>query len=137
MREYFYYLRDGRKRPVVTVCLLELARHTKKNGTVVVSDSGDAVIVRGVAICSNSDDPCMKTGRNIAKGRALKAFVRKESGDLVTRDEAKDVLNEIVPSFWLGFDLLEKGKHIFNPVLSMEERRLTRDWVPIISEIEK
>ncbi len=75
MKEYFYYLRDGLKRPVVTVCLLRLAEHTRKNGTVVVSDSGD-VIIRGVAICSNSDYPCMKTGRNIAKGLALKAFVR-------------------------------------------------------------
>ncbi len=75
MKEYFYYLRDGLKRPVVTVCLLRLAEHTRKNGTVVVSDSGDAII-RGVAICSNSDYPCMKTGRNIAKGLALKAFVR-------------------------------------------------------------
>lgn len=129
MKEYFYYLRDGRNRPVVTVCLLKLAEYTRKNGKVVTSDSGE-VIVRGVAICSHKDDPCMKTGRNIAKGLALKAFVRKESGGLVIRDEAKDVLNDVVPSFWLGADLTERGKYVFKPILSIEERELTKDWVP-------
>jgi len=131
MKEYFYYLRDKQRRPVVTVCLLKLTKHTKKNGVVITSDSGNEVIVRGVAICSNSDDPCMKTGRNIAKGLALKAFIRRESGGLVVRSEAEAVLNEVVPSFWLGADLTKKGKYVFDPVLSMEERELTKDWIPI------
>jgi hypothetical protein len=132
MREYFYYLRDGLKRPVVTVCLLKLAEHTRKNGTVVVSGSGD-VIVRGVAICSDSDSLCRRRGRDIAKGRALKAFVRMESGSPVVRSEAKGILKSL-PLVGLEcqelIELLKKGKHAFSPILSLRERELTRDYIP-------
>ncbi len=131
MKEYFYYLRDGLKRPVVTVCLLKLTEHTRKNGTVVVSDSGD-VIVRGVAICSRGDSLCRKRGRDIAKGRALKAFIRMESGSPVVRSEAKDILKRL-PLYGLGYreliGLMKEGKHVFSPVLSLRERELTRDYI--------
>ena len=52
----YYYCRDSNNRPVVTVCLL------KTNGN----------IAQGVAICSLLDNPCKKTGSNIASAFSFK-----------------------------------------------------------------
>jgi hypothetical protein len=57
-REIYYYLRTPDKKPVVTVCLLEI----------------DHQRARGIAICSEKDNPCKRTGRRIAKTRAYYAF---------------------------------------------------------------
>lgn len=55
MKEFFYYLRDVKRRPVVTVCLL-------------IDDDG--TVFRGIAICSPLDQPDKRKGRNIARERA-------------------------------------------------------------------
>lgn len=61
MKKWFYYFRDAKKRPVVTVCLLK--------------DTATGQVARGVAICSRRDMPRKKTGRSIAEGRAGKAMI--------------------------------------------------------------
>lgn len=62
--ELFYYIRDKRNRPVITICL-------KENGE-------GFVFTRGIAICSLMDNPSKKLGRAIASGRATKALGNKE-----------------------------------------------------------
>lgn len=78
--EWIYYLRDNLKRPIITVCLLE-----NENG----------MFARGIALCSNKDQPCKRIGRTIAKGRAVKALLTKTTSGRITRNEAFDVLDEI------------------------------------------
>ena len=56
--KWFYYVRDIENRPVITVCLIE------KLGE----------YYRGVALCSELDQPCKRVGRNIAEGRAISAL---------------------------------------------------------------
>ena len=57
----YYYHRDYKNRPMVTVCLLQA--------------NGD--ITRGTAICSDMDNPCKKTGRKISRDRAVYAMKKK------------------------------------------------------------
>jgi hypothetical protein len=58
MKTFFYYDRDDKNRPIGTICF---ATDGKR-------------YARGVAVCSENDNPCKKTGRRIAQSRALKAF---------------------------------------------------------------
>jgi len=86
-KTYFYYVRDERKAPVVTVCL-------KIN---------DTEVARGVAFVNTAagDNPCKKIGRQIAEGRATRALVRKATLDPIhyfdcTVDEGDDFHNKCV-----------------------------------------
>lgn len=106
-KEYFYYLRDEQRKPVVTVCLIIANNY----------------VSRGVAICSDMDCPCKKTGRAIARGMATRAFVRKGSGDFVVRDEAFAVLRKI-PTLLQQELLLGNGKYVYMPVLTDFETKL-------------
>ena len=45
--ELFYYFRDSKKKPIVTICL---------------KDNGEASFSRGIAICSLMDNPNKKVG---------------------------------------------------------------------------
>jgi len=72
MTERYYYIRDdittspnGKGRPIITFCLI-------KDGT--------GNIGRGIAICSDQDQPCKKVGRGIAKTRALYALSSAKNG---------------------------------------------------------
>lgn len=62
-RPVYYYLRDKKKQPLVTVCLL-------------VDMKTREVVSRGVAICSPLDHPTKRIGRGVAYGRALHAIRR-------------------------------------------------------------
>lgn len=77
--EYFYYMRDQEGRPRITVCLI----------------SEEGVLCRGLSLCSHLDAPKIKTGRNKAKGRAVKALVRKQASLPVVRKESFDVLIDV------------------------------------------
>ena len=74
----FYYIRDPHNRPVVTVCLL---------------DDGD-MVARGVAICSNMDQPCRKTGRSIAAQRAQAAMDDCQTRLTIATKRAKGIMKE-------------------------------------------
>ena len=76
MDKLFYYLRDKENRPVVTICLIEERDR----------------IARGVAICSQLDQPCKKTGRGIAGQRAQAALYSKETRLEIATKRAKEIL---------------------------------------------
>lgn len=60
LRPVYYYFRDKKKQPLITVCLL-------------VDMKTREVVSRGVAICSPLDHPTKRIGRGLAYGRALRA----------------------------------------------------------------
>lgn len=107
---FYYYLRDmrhrkGKKgRPVVTVCL--------------IVDKNRRVIVRGVSICSLKDNPCKKTGRRIARNRALWAAVNPNRSNPIARREACTVL------FRAGrfSSNMDKASYVSLDDLSLKER---------------
>ena len=68
MKEYYYYYRDYRNRPLITVCLLQHGNKVAR-GVAVVGMSEDKL----------SDNPCKKIGRAWAKERASKALYRKDT----------------------------------------------------------
>ena len=65
----YYYVRSANNEPLITICLSRIEGQTS----------------RGIAICSDKDNPCKKIGRDIAYGRALKAIFNGKSGDRVNR----------------------------------------------------
>lgn len=79
MKTYFYYERDRKNRPIVTVCLIK---------------DGD-MVGRGIAICSDKDIPCKKVGRAIAFERARSVIKRDITGLPVFRDSAIEQLNNV------------------------------------------
>jgi hypothetical protein len=75
-KEYFYYLRSdpmlNRKtgkleigKPIITICLI------------VDKSDGDLEIYKGVALCSEKDEPCKGTGRDKAMGRAMQVAFKR------------------------------------------------------------
>ena len=101
--EAYYYYRDTEKKPIITVCLLK----------------AEQAIGKGIAICSDLDSPCKRTGRQIAKGRAIQALVHRITTQPVNRIEALTVLwkaNPLIPQFI--------NKTIFNPSLKPFEIRM-------------
>ena len=72
-RKFYYYFRDEKLRPLITVCLLE----------------NDGKFHRGIAICSPRDFPRKAEGRNIALGRARQAQKKGKTdiNSVSTRDE--------------------------------------------------
>ena len=87
----FCYIRDDKKRPIITIC----------------SVKQDWRIAKGIAICSKRDQPNKKIGRNIAEGRALAAFF-SSSNNLqpfwcgtrpIKRKEALQILKECNVNF--------------------------------------
>ncbi len=107
MKEYRYYFRNEEKKPTVTVVLI-------------ATDIGHA---RGISICSLVDNPCKKTGYDIAKGRAIRALKRGETGLMTTRLEAWNALIEssISPH---EMSMICHEKSHFNPSLTPFEQRL-------------
>ena len=104
--EKYYYIRDsiktdpdGNGRPIITVCILEGCK-------------GD--IGRGMAICSDQDQPCKKVGRGIAKTRALHALYSARNSCEMKRGD-KIPLMAFINGFY---------KSTFNPELTEYETRL-------------
>ena len=60
MKKYFRYIRDDKRRPVITRCL--------------IYDPMTNLVKFGQAVCSDKDNPNKKIGKAIAEGRAKKAF---------------------------------------------------------------
>lgn len=75
----FYYIRDPHNRPVVSVCLI---------------DDGEGAVARGVALCSDMDQPCRKTGRGIAAQRAQAALKDYRDRLPIATARAKGILKE-------------------------------------------
>ena len=103
MNKAFYYLRDRKNRPIVTVCLY--------------STSCD--YARGIAICSERDEPNKKIGRAISQGRAFKALELNETSDPIVRDRAIGQLFSAT-----AFPVYPPFKSEVNPVLSNFEKKI-------------
>ena len=108
----YYYIRDNIKsdpdglgRPIITVCLIE----------------DHDIIARGLAICSDLDQPCKKVGRAIALGRACYALASTKSGLEVKRKKLPWLNIVLLNTFGVG-----SLKSCFNPSLTPYERKLFR-----------
>ena len=104
--EKYYYIRDniktdpdGNGRLVVTVCVIK-------------DEIGD--MARGIAICSDQDQPCKKVGRSIAKTRAYHAlYMARNSCEMRRADKVP--LIAFVDGFY---------KSTYNPDLTEYESML-------------
>jgi len=104
--EKYYYIRDEQNRPIITVCLIRV----------------DFEISRGIAICSDLDQPCKKIGRAIAKTRALYALAKEKNSCEMGRWNFRNVQsanNEFVDGF-----ILPTTKSTYNPKLTDYEMKL-------------
>ena len=97
----YYYLRDQEARPIVTVCLF----------------NEDGFTSKGIAICSEKDQPNKKIGREIALGRAIKAFAKDTTENLIQRKRAIEQMKKVA-SHWSPW----KTNH--NPVLTPYEKKI-------------
>ena len=105
--EIYYYLKDNKNRPIVTVCLLS---------------SGQAYS-RGIAVCSNMDQPCKRKGRQIAKGRAIQALKTGENTNAIKTLKAWEILNQtLFVTHW--FYKVDITKSTFLPELMPYEKKI-------------
>ncbi len=87
LKTEYHYFRNDHGLPLVTVCYLRMPPNMPGE-----TEPWTAI---GIAICSDTDMPCKKTGRAIARQRAIHA-VNSNSGDLhVSRIEARTILESV------------------------------------------
>lgn len=104
-KERYYYIRDEKNRPVITVCLVKAERVNGRD------------IARGVAICSEQDMLCKAVGRIIAKTRAIHALSSEEHSLEIRRFDFGSVR-------WAKAMFYSPYKSFFNPQLTEQEVRL-------------
>jgi hypothetical protein len=114
MKEYYYYIRNRRNAPIVTVCLIKDL------------DS----VCRGVAICSLKDNPVKESGRKLAKKRAMKAYHSKRDSFPIHGKSEMKVLLRLDTGMYLAIMKCMKNKSSFNPVLI----KLEQDIVAEVNE---
>ena len=112
-KKYFYYVRDTKNRPVITVCLIV----------------GERGIGRGVSVCSVNDNPEKVIGRDISNRRALKAYWEQETSNDIYSENSKAVCASIKN----GLMWLERYKIQFDPTLTVRELRMLKLVDPISS----
>jgi hypothetical protein len=105
-KRYFYYLRDDNNKPIVTVCLIK---------------TGD-IVTKGIAICSERDNPVKKVGRNIAAGRAVKAQLYGMD-TLPVSERGLEQYGQVYESD--VEELTPMYKSVFTPYLSDYEKEIT------------
>jgi hypothetical protein len=111
MRKLFYYLRDAKNHPIITVALIEL---------------NDGTISRGVAICSKQEKSFTKeAGRTIAINRAEMAIEMKGSAMPIRTPRAIKRALECTGN--LSEEFIFNFKSNLNPLLTpFEEELLAR-----------
>ena len=109
----FYYLRDEKSRPIITVCIIK--------GTKLPKLQHRDLIARGVAICSVKN-PKKKIGRDIAEGRAEKAWETESCDDIINRRRAMDVLYSVIDTSDHDYAFLFKSE--IYPYLSDFEKEI-------------
>lgn len=112
MDEYIYYMRDCNNRPMITVCLMQ---------------NEDGKYARGISICSLKETgPDKKVGRMYARGRAIRAFKKGETGKFmqcspVNREEAYRSLMKATRPI-LPMENFQ-SKSVYNPELNLLEQK--------------
>ncbi len=110
MKVRYYYFRDKKNRPIITVCLFKKEENP--------------LVHRGVSICSLKDDPYKVEGRQIAYERALRACFDQMSTEMVNirldspEIAALDTVKKTMTAFWFPY------KSTFNAILTDFERRI-------------
>lgn len=108
MKEYYYYFRNGKRQPVITICLL-------------ISKSGDTA--RGISICSTRDIISKRIGRIKAFGMAKKALVKRTNSESIKRQETQEIINTLDDVFYNDIPIFT-FRSVFNPVLTEYEKVL-------------
>ena len=114
----YYYVYDVNRHPRITVCI---ARHH------------DGRVAKGIAICSLSEQPVKRKGRNEARGKVLRAFGTNSTSCGINRSEAMKVLAKISDSHTKTFGLsdINYKSILFPPGYSGDnelERKLIKKW---------
>jgi hypothetical protein len=103
----YYYLRDKNDHPRVSVCLFKAPNNN---------------IYRGISLCSKLDVVNKKRGREIAKGRAIKAYVNKYDSEPITTD--RDVT--AYAQLYFSFSVFKSGRARI--VTDYEKYLVGRKW---------
>ena len=118
MRVYYYYYRNDKRAPIISVCLIK---------------EGDE-IARGVTVRSSLDILRKKEGRRWARKYAKRALGSKRSSEPINRPEVLDVISTALDPD-KNHVIRTKDAHIFDyksayePILTTFEQRLLR--IPI------
>jgi hypothetical protein len=105
----YYYFRDFRNRPWITVCLLWN-----------IKDGKPYIEGRGLSICSIRDNLCKETGRNLALERAALAIICKDDSEEIT--EFRDSVQDTILLCDLPIEIVYKSE--YEPELTDYENRL-------------
>lgn len=121
IKKYFYYYRDDRNRPIVTVCSIINFYGTKAT-----------LSARGLSFCHEKDNPDKVSGKRLAEERAGLALTSQESQHPVSiREEFHHIL-EVVP--YNDIHILEY-KSCFSPTpTDIEKRFIKNSEVTILNE---
>ena len=109
LQKRFYYFRDNKNKPMITVCLLHNEDFSK--------------ISRGVSICSYKDAPVKSVGRNKSFGRAMEAMMKEENGEAIRRDEAVD---ELFINNTPAYLMIYKSVYLWKDSLPSFEKKILR-----------
>ena len=111
MKEYYYYIRSEHHAPIVTVCLVKT----------------DTEVCRGIAICSNKDNPVKKIGRKLAKKRAMKAYHSKKDSHPIHGKSELNALLRLETNLYLIVTQQMKNKSTFDPMLCSFENAIVTE----------
>ena len=106
----YYYLRDEENKPRITICA--------------VYDSIAGIFARGVAMCSEKDNPNKRVGRNIALQRAVHALANRTDACPIERLDQGYRLD--LAAIDAGLQKLAPFKASFAPPMNAIERKLFR-----------
>lgn len=122
IKRYFYYYRDDRNRPMITVCAM-----------ISFEENETRLLARGLAFCHEQDNPSKGKGKSLAGKRATLAY---DSGinyfPVLIREEFDHIL-DIVP--YNDLHILEH-KSCINPTPTDIEKRLMK-LKPMLSDTKK
>lgn len=86
IKRYFYYYRDDKNRPVVTVCAM-----------ISFEENETRLLARGLAFCHSMDNPNKEEGRNLARKRATLAYDSGIDYFSISVREDLDHILEVIP----------------------------------------
>jgi hypothetical protein len=82
------------------------------------------IVCRGLAICSEKDNPCKKRGRDIAMGKCMQAMRKKKTDDPICRKEAERVLNQVTDQKTLLNMSWHKSQYDVLPANAFEQKMI-------------
>jgi hypothetical protein len=109
MKTKFYYFRNKKRSPVVTICIIE------NNG----------IYSRGIAFCSEMDNSNKSVGRSIAFKRALQSIIKKQDLYKINRKgKIRNIVNSCVDNNDLCSFVLTEYKALYDVFLTKFEEKI-------------